>query len=100
MDPNWNDLQQELKEGTFADKGFSKQLQLHIEHKMELKQTILKARFLKLAVASAAVLLIGLSLSRFEWRQSSNQEQTASAPTMNPASNENKPLVDSLPLRV
>jgi hypothetical protein len=99
VDPNWIDLQQELTEGPFAEKGFNKQLQLQIEHKLDQKQVVSKARYLKLGIASAAVFLIVLSLTRLYWGHSSH-EQTASAPIMDTAQNANKPLISNNPPQV
>jgi hypothetical protein len=98
VDPNWTNLQQELRDGPFPNKGFTKQLQLQIEHKLGRKQTFSKFRILKLAGAGA-VLLILLSLTRLDWSHSSNT-LTASAPTSNTVFNENKLLAPDTQTRV
>jgi hypothetical protein len=99
MAPSWIDLEREMKEGPFAQKGFTKQLQQQIEYKMELKQTTVKSRFIRIAGVSAVVLLLVLSLTHFDWSHITTK-QTNSTPASNTEINEHKPVVSNLPFRV
>jgi hypothetical protein len=63
MDPSWNELKNQLKEGPFPQSGFNKQLQWKIEAKLEKKATYNKARLFTIACSCTVVLLLALVIS-------------------------------------
>jgi len=63
MDPSWNDLKNQLKEGPYLERGFNKQLQWRIEEKLEDKSAYNKTRLFKIASSCAVIAVIGLVVS-------------------------------------
>jgi hypothetical protein len=66
MDPSWNELKNQLKEGPFSQSGFNKQLQWKIEEKLEKKATYNKARLFTIVSSCTVILLIALAI-RLNW---------------------------------
>ncbi|QGQ96465.1 hypothetical protein EHS13_17030 [Paenibacillus psychroresistens] len=58
MDPSWEKLKNELTDGPFSQKGFSKQLQRQIENKMDKQSKLFRNRSYRLAGAWCIMLLV------------------------------------------
>jgi hypothetical protein len=58
MDPNWNELKNELAAGPFPENGFSKQLQRQIVQKLDGQLSTSKTRMLRTAGAWLFILLL------------------------------------------
>jgi hypothetical protein len=58
MDPNWNELKNELAAGPFQEIGFNKQLQRQIKQKLDGQLSIYKTRMLRTAGAWSFIFLL------------------------------------------
>jgi hypothetical protein len=96
MDPNSNEFLKKLAEGPFRQKGFSKQLQQRIEHKMDQQSKPFKARMPKIIIIGFVMLFllfaIRLDLTKPEVIVKSGAKQASVAPNATTSTLQQAPI--------
>jgi hypothetical protein len=103
MDPNWNELKNELAAGPFPQNGFNKQLQRQIEQKLDRQLTTYKARMFRVAGVWLFFLLL-FTFIGLNWTPLSETfvsiEETAGQGNDPRAANENNKIINKQQLPV